>query len=1361
MVLAHKVPSGHPGPYIRQTVLPADLSVTAAAKTLGVGRPALSNLLNGNASLSPEMATRIEKAFGASSEALLKMQADYDRSLAREKEPAIAVRSYAPSFMCIKAMQIEAWSERQEVRAELAAFLRRLVVSTGVELSKADFPAFENSQRKGWDGTVTAGSATPWIPLGNSGWEFGVNRDAARKAEEDYAARTKGVAAKVRADTTFVFVTPRNWAGKEAWAAAKRAKGEWRDVRAYNASDLEQWLEASIPAQAWMAEQLGIGAGEVQTLDACWKRWAGVTKPEFSKELFGSASQAHAETLSRWLQRPGERPLPVVADSADEALAALACLFENETVRQSKAADRVIVVRSADALAKVTSAATDFVVVMASADAERESAGIHRQHHAVIVTRRNALEDEADITFDLADHQTFETGLTAMGFDRDGVHRLARESGYSLTVLRRRLSEIPAIRTPPWAQQAIADRLIPLVFVGAWDSTSEADQAILSDIAAGSHDEIEKTVAELAALEQPPVWSIGKFRGVVSKVDAFYAVQSYVTAAHLKRLFQVARVVLSESDPALDLPEDKRWASNLYGKSRRHSAALRQGLCETLVLLSVHGDNLFKTRVGFDVEAGVNGLVRQLLTPLDPVTWQSQRHDLPRYAEAAPELFLDILEQDLCSADPKVHALMQPAESGMFSSPGRTGLLWALEVLAWNPLWLSRVVLILGKLAELKIADNWANKPDHSLASIFRCCIPQTAATVEERIAALELLIRRHPYVGWRICIDQFDPASTTGDYTSRPRWRRDAIGAGQGATGQDRLRMARKALDLAIAWPAHTDATLSDLVERMRGIPPEDQEAVWSAIEAWAGQGPDDARKAALRESIRRSTMTRRSRVQGVERKLRIRAKAAYDALQPADIVFRHQWLFGQQWVDESADELADEEFDYRKRDQRIAKMRENALREVWVQMGYDGIARLCGLSEAPWVIGGHLATGLFDEASAGEFIGKILAEDAARSLDQCLYGLLGRLNLQALHGILTRAVEAHLKNRTGAAGIVRLLTAAPFGSPTWQFVDLLPEAERQLYWREILPASFYGESDGDVNRAVDELLAVDRPRAAFHVVHMEFAKVASVRLVRLLFETATNNSEPKGHYQLSKHDISEAFKELTKRPDVMPDELARLEFLYIEALDRTEHGIRNLEKQLGQSPELFVQALALAFRRSDGGEDPPHLRPGNADSASGLAAAAYRLLTHARRVPGTSGEGKIDARRLGDWLTRVRELTREHAREAVGESIVGQLLGRCPVGEDGIWPTEAVRDVLEDYGTPELAGGMRNGRYNARDAGWRGEGGGEERTLAESYRTWSRQLANRYPFTSRMLNDMARMYDHDASWHDTDSKVRRRLET
>ncbi len=105
--------------YQAERVLPAGISVTAAARKLGVGRPALSNLLNGNASLSSDMAMRLEKAFGASSEALLRMQAAYDQSLARAREPEIAVQSYAPSFLDIRARQIQAWASGLQLRAEL------------------------------------------------------------------------------------------------------------------------------------------------------------------------------------------------------------------------------------------------------------------------------------------------------------------------------------------------------------------------------------------------------------------------------------------------------------------------------------------------------------------------------------------------------------------------------------------------------------------------------------------------------------------------------------------------------------------------------------------------------------------------------------------------------------------------------------------------------------------------------------------------------------------------------------------------------------------------------------------------------------------------------------------------------------------------------------------------------------------------------------------------------------------------------------------------------------------------------------------------------------------------------------------
>lgn len=88
----------HPGGFIRQEVLnPLGLSVTAAAQALGVTRAALSTLLNERASLSPDMALRVEKAFGVRMDTLMRMQNSYDIAQARKREGEINVVPYAVS----------------------------------------------------------------------------------------------------------------------------------------------------------------------------------------------------------------------------------------------------------------------------------------------------------------------------------------------------------------------------------------------------------------------------------------------------------------------------------------------------------------------------------------------------------------------------------------------------------------------------------------------------------------------------------------------------------------------------------------------------------------------------------------------------------------------------------------------------------------------------------------------------------------------------------------------------------------------------------------------------------------------------------------------------------------------------------------------------------------------------------------------------------------------------------------------------------------------------------------------------------------------------------------------------------------
>ena len=74
----------HPGDFIRTEIIEElGSNVTRAAEILGVRRATLSDLLNGHAALSPEMALRIEKAFGVGMDMLLQMQAWYDASQMR------------------------------------------------------------------------------------------------------------------------------------------------------------------------------------------------------------------------------------------------------------------------------------------------------------------------------------------------------------------------------------------------------------------------------------------------------------------------------------------------------------------------------------------------------------------------------------------------------------------------------------------------------------------------------------------------------------------------------------------------------------------------------------------------------------------------------------------------------------------------------------------------------------------------------------------------------------------------------------------------------------------------------------------------------------------------------------------------------------------------------------------------------------------------------------------------------------------------------------------------------------------------------------------------------------------------------
>jgi hypothetical protein len=154
----------------------------------------------------------------------------------------------------------------------------------------------------------------------------------------------------------------------------------------------------------------------------------------------------------------------------------------------------------------------------------------------------------------------------------------------------------------------------------------------------------------------------------------------------------------------------------------------------------------------------------------------------------------------------------------------------------------------------------------------------------------------------------------------------------------------------------------------------------------------------------------------------------------------------------------------------------------------------------------------------------------------------------------------------------------------------------------------------------------------------------------------------------------------------------------------------------------------------------------------------AAHHLLDQVKKIPGTDENGRIDVAALGAWLADVRRLCHEYARADIGDHCLGQLLAKAPVGENGIWPCEAVCEAMEEIASSEIGKGFQIGVYNSRGV-YRGEGGEQERELATKYRAWAERLQYDYPYVGEVLEGIAASYEREARWHDSVAKISRRL--
>ncbi|MCL4550126.1 MAG: hypothetical protein M1480_03150 [Bacteroidetes bacterium] len=322
-----------------------------------------------------------------------------------------------------------------------------------------------------------------------------------------------------------------------------------------------------------------------------------------------------------------------------------------------------------------------------------------------------------------------------------------------------------------WNDYENASDLVVACLIGSWNENSPADKSILSQLAGLKY---EKWIPKLRDVLQYPESPLELKNGiwfVKDRIKLWQSLSARIFDDHLDILNKCATMVLTERNPKFELPKRDQFAAQMYGKVLNYSNHIRKGLSEALALTSSYSD-LLKNCSTNKPEMTAILVLREIFDQADWVLWASLNDLLPTLAEAAPDEFLKIVEDNFKNGTGVFDSLFAQEGNGVTGWNYMTGLLWALEALAWSETFLVRVTVLLGELANIDPGGNWMNRPSNSLTNIFLPWLPQTAATIDKRKVAIKTLDKELPEISWKLLLSLLPRKHQISSGSYKPKFR-------------------------------------------------------------------------------------------------------------------------------------------------------------------------------------------------------------------------------------------------------------------------------------------------------------------------------------------------------------------------------------------------------------------------------------------------------------------------------------------------------------------------------------------------------------------------------------------------------------
>jgi hypothetical protein len=1252
---------------------------------------------------------------------------------------------------------IENWANTALSKSDLPYLISMLVRATTPKSTQINFPSGSSTYVGGWDGEVNCQEDTAYVPQGVSLYEFGTESQPKTKADKDYNKRKADTLGYNPKESVFIFITPRSWRAKDKWIKAKQAEHFWKDVKVYDSSNIEQWLDIAVSVSGWFADYLRKAPLEgVDIAEQFWKYWSEFRSIKLSPETITSGRKREQEDIFNFLE---DTPniTSVKAASKNEAIAFIIASAKLFPVNESERFfSRTLVVHTEAAYKTVsTNFVSPLILIPTFENKLPMYSAVSNNHHVIVPLGGDDEFDKNPITLPTIDRDGQVKALVSSGFSREDAEKFSRESGRNITTLKK-LLDFPHNKAK-WIEKENIREIIPALILGRWNETFVGDIELIEKLSEQEYSDYLVILNKWKNFEESPIIQIGETWRLTSPLDLWTNLSSQLLQRDFQNIQECFSLAFKNGNPIIE-PEDKNSFAAYFNKKNKYSNWSREGLTQSLIL--VGRLNGVKIPNLDNPQNWVDKIIFDLLINASGEMWISIDHELPLISEASPESFLKVVKNSLAKEQPEIMDMFKEEDGFLHKTSHHTGLLWALENLAWLPEYLRDVSLVLLKLSRLDPGGSLSNRPLNSISEIFKPWHFQTLASYDERMEILKYITEKEKESGWSLLIRMLPDHHGIAHPTHKMRWRMFDKNTNLTYTYQEIWNTHSAVIEMLINLFDNDEEKFSQLIKETTNFSPKDRKRILD----WADEVYPNIKqeKFTTWETIRGILNHHRSHPDtdwALPESELVRLENLYNKLQPTDIIHKYIWLFNEHWPEFPEGfkyEPNESEKRYEQQQKRIDEARKTAVTVFLQELGLNATLELRKQVKEFWLLGGALA-GVITNKEDVNTVCECLNDD--KNLIGFAHNFIYRKsiieNFDWIKSLFKELQEIKFSNKA----LSNVLIPLNQNQQLWNFVASLDEEIQNEYWQNINP-HFYHITDEEKAIGIEMLLKYKRFFSAIDIAS-HFANVISSNLLsEMLKKAATEEASETPRFR--GYEIERVFEELDKRKDIEKSTLIHLEWLYLPILDSfgTRRNPKNLEEELANNPDFFIEVLKWIYIPKDKTLLEKE-REGISDEAiQNRAKQAYHLLHSWKKIPGMKEDNSIDESVLKDWIKKARTLAESASRLNVADFEIGKVLAEYPENIQER-PQEKIFQVIEEINTDSLKSGYSSAMFNKRGSSTRGafDGGDIERGKAAYFEKLANNFKNKYPNVAEIFKRMQQGYLADAKRMDEEAE-RNKLE-